>query len=52
MMMEYTPLVESYGLDEADEITNPGITLGDGFDLAALLRRRAREELGITRPPA
>ena len=49
MMMEYTPLVESYGLDEAwMEITNPGITLGDGCDLAALLRRRAREELGIT----
>ena len=40
MMMEYTPLVESYGLDEAwMEITNPGITLGDGCDLAALLRR-------------
>ena len=49
MMMAHTPLVESYGLDEAwMEITGPGITLQDGYDLSALLRRRAREELGIT----
>ena len=47
--MAHTPLVESYGLDEAwMEITGPGITLQDGYDLSALLRRRAREELGIT----
>ena len=49
MMTAHTPLVESYGLDEAwMEITGPGTTLQDGYDLAALLRRRAREELGIT----
>lgn len=49
MMKEYTPLVESYGLDEAwMEITNPGVSLVDGYDLAATLRRRAREDFGIT----
>ena len=46
---EYTPLVESYGLDESWlEITNPGVTLQDGKILADNLRDRIREELGLT----
>jgi DNA polymerase-4 len=46
---EYTPLVQSFGLDESWlEITNPGVTLKDGEQLAAQLRRRMMEELGIT----
>jgi DNA polymerase-4 len=46
---QHSPLVENYGLDEAWlEITGPGVTLSDGKALADSLRRRVREELGIT----
>ncbi len=46
---EYTPLVQSFGLDEAWlDISGPGITLEDGVRLADELRWRAWEELGIT----
>lgn len=46
---EYSPRVESYGLDECwIDISNPGVSLQDGQALADLLRRRVREELGIT----
>ena len=46
---EFTPYVESFGLDECWlDISNPGITLRDGECLANRLRRRITEELGIT----
>ena len=46
---EYTPQVESFGLDECWlDISNPGVTLKDGERLAYNLRQRVREELGIT----
>ncbi|NLA52757.1 MAG: DNA polymerase IV [Clostridiales bacterium] len=46
---EYSPRVESYGLDECwIDISNLGVSLEDGKDLADELRRRVREELGIT----
>lgn len=46
---EFTPLVESFGLDECWlDISNPGITIADGERLANSLRRRASDELGIT----
>ncbi len=46
---EFTPLVESFGLDECWlDISNPGVTLRDGQHLADNLRRRISQELGIT----
>ena len=46
---EYTPLVQSFGLDESwVDISNPGVTLADGEKLADMLRKRIWEELGIT----
>lgn len=46
---EYSPKVESYGLDECwIDISNPDVSLEDGKALADLLRRRIHEELGIT----
>jgi DNA polymerase-4 len=46
---EYTPLVQSFGLDESwVDISNPGVSLADGEKLANTLRKRMWEELGIT----
>lgn len=46
---EFTDRVESFGLDEAwMDISNPGVTLVDGEQLANRLRRRITDELGIT----
>lgn len=46
--MDYSPYVESYGLDECwIDYTSQGITLADGKILADILRRRARDELDI-----
>lgn len=46
---EFTPMVESFGLDECWlDISNPGTTMVDGYRLANRLRARIRDELGIT----
>lgn len=46
---EFTPLVESFGLDECWlDISNPGVTIEDGKRLADKLRHRIVSELGIT----
>lgn len=49
MYEEYSPKVESYGLDECwVDLTSRGMSLEDGQKLADELRARVREELGIT----
>ncbi len=49
MYEEYSPKVESYGLDECWlDLTSRGVTLEDGKHLADTLRKRAWEELGLT----
>lgn len=46
---QYSDRVESFGLDEAwIDLTNPGVTFADGARIADELRRRIRDELGIT----
>ncbi len=46
---EFTPQVESFGLDECWlDISNPGVTIKDGERLANKLRRRITDELGLT----
>lgn len=46
---QYSDRVESFGLDEAwIDLTNPGVTIADGERTAQELRRRVKEELGIT----
>ena len=46
---QYSDRVESFGLDEAwVDLSNPGFTLADGERTAQEIRRRVREELGIT----
>lgn len=46
---EYTPQVESFGLDECWlDISGPAVTWREGERLASVLRRRTWEELGIT----
>ncbi len=46
---EYTDHVESFGLDECWlDMTQPGLVLHDAARVADELRRRVREELGIT----
>lgn len=45
---EYTDLVEAYGLDECWlDVTGSGI-FGNGSEIAELIRRRVKKELGIT----
>lgn len=45
---EYTDLVEAYGLDECWlDVTGSGI-FGNGREIAELIRRRVKKELGIT----
>ncbi len=45
----WTDKVESFGLDENwMELTEPGFTVEDGARVAESIRRRVREELGIT----
>ncbi|MDD2429262.1 MAG: DNA polymerase IV [Eubacteriales bacterium] len=49
MYDSYTDRVEPFGLDECWlDISGPTTTMNDGVRLAAELRRRAKEELGIT----
>ena len=46
---QYSDRVESFGLDEAwIDLSNPGVTFGDGVRIADEIRNRVREELGIT----
>lgn len=46
---QYSDKVEPFGLDEAwVDVTAPGITLRDGVRIADEIRRRVRDELGIT----
>ena len=46
---QYSDRVESFGLDEAwVDLTNPGVTIADGERVAQEIRRRVKEELGIT----
>lgn len=46
---EYSDCVESFGLDECwVDLTNPGVTMEDGEAKAHEIRRRVKEELGIT----
>ncbi len=46
---EYAERVESFGLDEAwMDISNPGVTMGDGERIAHEIRNRIKRELGIT----
>ena len=46
---EYATRVESFGLDECwVDLSNPDFTFNDGIRTAEEIRRRVREELGIT----
>lgn len=46
---QYSNRVESFGLDESwIDLSNPGVTIGDGARIAEEIRRRVRGELGIT----
>ena len=47
--LQYTPNVESFGLDEAWlDLTQPGMTLEQGRHVAEVLRQRIKEEIGLT----
>lgn len=47
--LQYTPNVESFGLDEAWlDLTQPGMTLEQGRYVAETLRQRIKEEIGLT----
>ncbi|MBQ1827519.1 MAG: DNA polymerase IV [Erysipelotrichaceae bacterium] len=48
MFLEYTDLVESFGLDEAWLDVTGSTMFGDGKQIADTLRARIRSELGIT----
>ena len=46
---EYTDLVEPFGIDESWlDVTGSRLLFGDGVTIADTLRRRIREELGLT----
>lgn len=46
---EYTDLVEKFGIDESWlDVTGSQKLFGSGEEIAAILRRRIREEIGIT----
>ena len=46
---EYTDLVESFGLDECWlDVTASRLAFGDGVTIGEAIRRRVREELGLT----
>ena len=46
---EYSPRVESFGLDECwIDLTQPGFSFDSGVRIAHEIRRRIREELGVT----
>ena len=46
---EYTDLVESFGMDECWlDVTASHLAFGDGVEIARQIRRRTREELGLT----
>lgn len=47
--LQYTPYVESFGLDEAWlDLTQPGMELEQGRLIAEELRQRIKEEVGLT----
>ena len=49
LYLQYTPNVESFGLDEAWlDLTQPDMTLEQGHIIAEELRRRVKEEVGLT----
>ncbi len=49
LYLQYTPNVESFGLDEAWlDLTQPDMTLEQGRIIAEELRRRIKEEIGLT----
>ena len=48
---DYTDRIESFGIDEAwVSLTGSTLLFGDGVQVADIIRRRMREELGITAP--
>lgn len=48
MYQEYSPRVESYGLDECWlDLSEPGMTMTEGKHVADTLRERAKDELGL-----
>ncbi len=47
--LEYTDQVEKFGIDESWlDVTGSGKLFGSGEEIAAILRKRVREEIGIT----
>lgn len=47
--LEYTDLVEKFGIDESWlDVTGSQTLFGSGEEIAAVLRKRIREEIGIT----
>lgn len=47
--LEYSDRVEAFGLDENwVDLSNPGVTIEDGEQIANAIRNRVREELGLT----
>ncbi len=49
IFQEYTDLIEPFGIDEAWlDVTGSQMLFGDGKCIADTLRRRIKEELGIT----
>lgn len=47
--LEYTDLVEKFGIDESWlDVTGSQKLFGSGEEIAALIRKRVREEIGIT----
>lgn len=47
--MDYTDLIEPFGIDECWlDVTASRLLFGDGVQIAQTLRRRMREELGLT----
>ncbi len=47
--LEYTDLVEKFGIDESWlDVTGSGRLFGSGEEIASILRKRIREEIGIT----
>ena len=47
--LEYSDRVEAFGLDENwVDLSNPGVTIEDGEQIANSIRNRVRDELGLT----
>ena len=46
---EYTDIIEPFGIDESWlDVTASGRLFGDGYDIAEMIRKRVRDEIGIT----